>query len=573
MKDYFSNISGKKIFHWFLVLWGLLNLIQAFFTPLHNDEAYYWMYSQYLAWGYYDHPPMIALMIKAGYFILSNELGVRLFVVLSQVVTLLMIWSMINNNKKESSRNVLLIVMILSVIPLLNIYGFIATPDAPLLFFTALVLLSYRNFIKEQNWLNTIILGITMAGLMYSKYHGALLLILIIISNWKLLKSIRFWVAAVFAIILFTPHIIWQISNGLPSLQYHLEERASGFELSHVPEYIITLFVVHNPYIFFLLIPVMFRIQAENIFKRSLKFIIAGIIIFFFLASFIYHIEAHWTALIIIPMLLLILNTDMVYKKFSYIKWVFFILVPLFLFVKLALMADFLPVSFLKKEFHHYKKWAKEIEMIAGDRPVVFTNSYQDPSEYTFYTGKFAHSLNNKDYRKTQYDLWSFEEKVHGREVLYVPHWLDDYYKEHLSVYVLPEGDTLYCRIFKDFQSLQRKCVIPVQDSWSFISTADNKIDLLIFNPYPYPLNLKHPDFPVIFQAAFFRKDGYLEMKQNLDINLTDPILNPGDTISVSCEFRIDGLPAGEYNFTMCTETGILYDVISSGFRKVSVTE
>ena len=71
---------------------------------------------------------------------------------------------------------------------------------------------------------------------------------------------------------------------------------------------------------------------------------------------------------------------------------------------------------------------AEEIEKIAGDRPVIFTNSYQDASEYSFYTGKFAHTLNNKDYRKNQYDLWDFEERVHGKEVLYVPHFLTPSY-------------------------------------------------------------------------------------------------------------------------------------------------
>jgi 4-amino-4-deoxy-L-arabinose transferase-like glycosyltransferase len=30
------------------------------------DEAYYWMWSKHLAFGYYDHPPMVALVIRAG---------------------------------------------------------------------------------------------------------------------------------------------------------------------------------------------------------------------------------------------------------------------------------------------------------------------------------------------------------------------------------------------------------------------------------------------------------------------------------------------------------------------------
>ena len=59
--------------------WLIINLLNAFFTQLYTDEAYYWVFSNHLAFGYFDHPPMIAVIIKLGYFIFQNEFGVRLF--------------------------------------------------------------------------------------------------------------------------------------------------------------------------------------------------------------------------------------------------------------------------------------------------------------------------------------------------------------------------------------------------------------------------------------------------------------------------------------------------------------
>ncbi|MDW4793820.1 hypothetical protein NQ358_24755, partial [Escherichia coli] len=41
----------------------LLRLVAAAWTPLTFDEAYYWMWSKALAGGYYDHPPMVAIVI------------------------------------------------------------------------------------------------------------------------------------------------------------------------------------------------------------------------------------------------------------------------------------------------------------------------------------------------------------------------------------------------------------------------------------------------------------------------------------------------------------------------------
>ena len=61
----------------------VLRLVAAAFTPLTFDEAYYWMWSKHLAFGYYDHPPMVAYVIRLGtMFAGDTELGVRLVSIL-----------------------------------------------------------------------------------------------------------------------------------------------------------------------------------------------------------------------------------------------------------------------------------------------------------------------------------------------------------------------------------------------------------------------------------------------------------------------------------------------------------
>src|SRR6202048_3239243 len=60
-----------------------LRLAAAAWTPLTFDEAYYWMWSKHLAGGYYDHPPMVAFLIRLGTMIAGDtELGVRLVSIL-----------------------------------------------------------------------------------------------------------------------------------------------------------------------------------------------------------------------------------------------------------------------------------------------------------------------------------------------------------------------------------------------------------------------------------------------------------------------------------------------------------
>jgi len=571
------NLTSKghllKPFAIFLFLWGILNFFQAFLTPLNNDEAYYWMYSKYLDWGFYDHPPMVALMIRIGWLIFHSELGVRLLVVIGTIAALIVIVSLINEDQIRRRSNILSLIMLVAILPVFNIFGFMATPDGPLLFFSALFFLALKRFLSDDNWFNTLFFGFSMAALVYTKYHGGLLIILVLVSNLSFLKRPKFYFAAILALILFMPHLYWQYSHGFPSFEYHLVERVSGFKPDNVLEYLLNQLVFHNPLILPLCIWLIIKTKAKDAFEKTLNFVVAGFFIFFFIASFRYHIEPQWTVLIGIPMVIIMIN-NLDHRKWitSYIKWITVVLFPIILFVRFAFMFDFLPVQFLKKEYHNNKKWANQISSLAGERPVIFTNSYQDPSEYTFYTGKFAHSLNNLAYRKTQYDLWDFEEKVHGKEVLYIPHYLTYSYKQNLGKHILPDGDSLFFRVFRDFQSLQRECVILSENQYTFSKNGTDTISFRIFNPYPFPINLKHPELPVVFQLAVF-KNGYMEVKKNLGLPDQISTLNIGDTISVTCTFSLGDLPAGSYKLAICSETGILYDIYNSKFRDVKITD
>ena len=52
-------MKPQKLFYILLAIWVLADLLQAIFTPVHADEAYYALYGRFLDWGYYDHPPMV----------------------------------------------------------------------------------------------------------------------------------------------------------------------------------------------------------------------------------------------------------------------------------------------------------------------------------------------------------------------------------------------------------------------------------------------------------------------------------------------------------------------------------
>ena len=63
-----------------IILLLLLRALAGALLPLSADEAYYWLWSKHLAWGYYDHPPVIAFLIRAGTSVFGDTpLGLRAF--------------------------------------------------------------------------------------------------------------------------------------------------------------------------------------------------------------------------------------------------------------------------------------------------------------------------------------------------------------------------------------------------------------------------------------------------------------------------------------------------------------
>src|SRR5215831_20755844 len=77
-----KNFAVKNHRALFYLTWLLLGLLQSYHTELMNDEAFYWAYSRFPAFGYFEHPPLIALFTGAGYWLFKNELGVRFFIVI-----------------------------------------------------------------------------------------------------------------------------------------------------------------------------------------------------------------------------------------------------------------------------------------------------------------------------------------------------------------------------------------------------------------------------------------------------------------------------------------------------------
>ena len=463
-----TAMTKDKTFNWKfclccgLFLWFVINLLQGIFTEIHEDEAYYALYGEHLAWGYFDHPPMVGLMTFLSSRLFSGTLGVRFFTIIASCMSLWVMWELANGRPFDRLRDlkavepvetpiykhVFLFFIIASSIVMFNIYGFITTPDASLILFSALFLLVYQRYLEGKTWPRALLMGVLMACMVYSKYHAFLLLGLIVLSNLKLLKDGRFYLACLIALALLTPHILWQIEADFPSFKYHLSQRSEPFRWSYFWEYLPNQLLIFNPFTFGAVIYVLIKHRPkkgwiasscllamtpkerrdviaseakqsrerapQEVFERGLRFILVGFFFFFWLMAFRGHVEPHWTIVCMIPMVVLLYRNALVDKKLG--KYTKHFILPSLLLILAFRIALITPLA-ARFGFGGKEAYFKAIEQVASDNPVVFRGSFQEPSLYHYFTGKEGSSLRAHYDRKTQFDLWQFDTAWMGKPV------------------------------------------------------------------------------------------------------------------------------------------------------------
>ena len=412
----------------FLLLWGLVDLLCASLCNIHADEAYYRLYGQYLDWGYFDHPPFVALLTSVsdwlitGSSIVAKNLSVRLMTVILHMATVLVVWRSLHIQDRSDKRSQNIFFLIAGAMVMFNAYGFITAPDAPLLFFAALFYYAYRRYISLPTWRYALLLSLAIAGMAYSKYMAVLAVGFVLLSNLKLLKDLRMWVSVGISILLLLPHLYWQYANDFPSMTYHLVDRSTHYNWLYTLEYVPNQLMVFNPLAYCLMLWLSIRgFCTKDVFKRGMSWSILGFQVFFLVMTIRGHVEPHWTMLTSIPAIILLvedwLDTSNESSSMFNKKWVCNTLIAMFCLVmaaRLVLMLNVLPA---RTGLANLRPYYAAIHEASEGLPVVFDGSFQRPSLYRFYYNDNA-VLVRQDYdRYTQYDLLHLEKELLGKKV------------------------------------------------------------------------------------------------------------------------------------------------------------
>src|SRR6185436_1317882 len=244
-----------------VVILGLvaLRLIAAAFTPITFDEAYYWMWSKHLAGGYYDHPPMVAVVIRLGTLIAGDtEFGVRL---VSILLALPMSWAiyqaaaiLFGSRRVAASSAILLNITLMAAVGTM-----IVTPDAPLLVASSFLLFALAKVLQTGRGVWWLAVGAAAGCALLSKYtalfFGPAILIWLVavpkLRHW--LISPWLYLGGLIALLLFAPVIWWNADHGWVSFIKQMgRARIEDFRPVFIAELIPTQIAFATPLVFIL---------------------------------------------------------------------------------------------------------------------------------------------------------------------------------------------------------------------------------------------------------------------------------------------------------------------------------
>lgn len=282
-----------------------LRLVCASFTPLTFDEAYYWTWSKHLAGGYYDHPPLVAVVIRLGTMIAGDtELGVRLVSILLALPMTFAVYRatvlLVDSARAAATAAVLLNVMLMVAAGTV-----IVTPDAPLMVASSFVLLCLAELLVGGRGVWWLAVGVAVGAALLSKYtalfFGPVILIWLVavpeLRRW--LRTPWPYLGGLVALAIFAPVLIWNAEHHWVSFAKQFgRARVDQFTLRYIVELIPAQIAFATPPAFALAAMGLFALSKRGEGTRAARVLINATVwtltIYFVWHSLHARVEANW---------------------------------------------------------------------------------------------------------------------------------------------------------------------------------------------------------------------------------------------------------------------------------------
>lgn len=426
-----------------IVVATLIRVILAVSVPLFPDETYYWEWSRHLAAGYFDHPPTIALLIRAGTILFGDtRFGVRIgAIIMGAIVS----WALAvlarqlgdrgNKDNPSHDRPAVRAALLVTCIPVALVGFVLATPDAPLLATVAVMLVALdRAFAAPpRSWTSLgwwCAAGVMLGVGLCAKYtailipFGVFCAILIRPGLRKRLWEPGPYAATLIALGIFSPVILWNATHHWVSFAFQLHHGLghlhTGSALTRELELIGGQLGLISPILAVMggIIVVQSLRTSSNDRRFAIAAIATAIAAFFFFSALRKPVEANWPAPFVLAVLPLLATWDMSPNSRRWWRWGIGLSTTCTVVLTLHATLGILPLPANHDPVAKAYGWedaatrvAQIRETIAQDRSCahvwVAANRYQDAAELAFHLrGHPTIFALNISGRPNQYDLW-----------------------------------------------------------------------------------------------------------------------------------------------------------------------
>jgi 4-amino-4-deoxy-L-arabinose transferase-like glycosyltransferase len=215
-----------------------LRIAYACLIDLRTDEAYYWTWSKESVLCFLDHPPMIAWFIRFGTAIFGDtNLGVRFAGIFAMLVTQLLLADIVRR-LTHSRRAIVLAVLMMEAALYYGLLMAKVSPDIALIPFAIALIWSLVRLYESDDGRWWLAAGVFGGLALLSKFTVGLMLpamlAFLLVPAWRVrwLKSPYPWSAALIALVLFLPVVIWNAQHDWASFRFQLVRATATHDVS-----------------------------------------------------------------------------------------------------------------------------------------------------------------------------------------------------------------------------------------------------------------------------------------------------------------------------------------------------
>ena len=424
-------VNARRIAVMVVLAAGAIRLVLAAIVLPFPDETYYWEWSRHLAGGYFDHPPMIALAIRAGTTLFGDTpFGIRVIPVLLGIIAVLAACVLAKHLGGE--KGALRAAIVLACLPLAGAGLVLATPDAPLLCFSAIALVAVERAIAEATTPRAALAWWAGAGLacglaMSSKYTGVLLPMGVLLAL-AIVPALRRhfatpgpYLAVVVASLVMIPVLSWNAQHDWISFRFQLAHglgAVRGTGIQREGELLGGQLGLATPILFVMFAIVIARAWRSSARPRERMLAIVATFMFvvFVVSARRRPAEANWPALAYIPAIALLAAAEgtVTWRRWLVAGCALGALMVAGTYVQAV--APVIPIAARKDPMARnagFRKLGSRVTIVRDSllllrkSPLVAAQKYQDASELAYWIFDRPQVFSvNTGYRANQYDLW-----------------------------------------------------------------------------------------------------------------------------------------------------------------------